>query len=63
MTPGRITFAEAEQNFDDVMARVTADQLPLQVDFAGGEGVVLIPESLWASVQSRLAMPATSATK
>lgn len=48
------TFSNARNNLKAVMDRVVADRAPVKITRQRGEGVVMISESDWASMEETL---------
>ncbi|MBA4161053.1 MAG: prevent-host-death protein [Novosphingobium sp.] len=48
------TFSKARNNLKAVMDRVVADHAPVKITRQRGEGVVMISESDWESIEATL---------
>lgn len=49
-----LSFSEARANLKSAMDRVVADKAPLAITRQRGEGVVMISQSEWDSIQETL---------
>ncbi len=45
-----VSYAEASENLEAMIAKVVADRAPLAITRQQGEGAVLISASEWASI-------------
>jgi len=49
-----ISYSEARENLKAVMDRAVADSTPIHITRQRGEGVVIVSESDWASIEETL---------
>ncbi len=49
-----VSYAEASENLEAMIAKVVADRAPLAITLERGEGAVLVSASEWASIDETL---------
>lgn len=50
----RLSVSETRANLEEVIDRVVADKSRIAITRSKGEGVVMVPESEWASIEETL---------